>query len=369
MLTDQNSASPFDLSPGQGQRSATFRFDLISADTGQVLGQLTPIANSTPSLSHDTSSTIKRQLSLDLGVVDTAAIDTIHDRVRVSMILANGSTYPLGRYMFTDNTRVRYTSGLLSSTSLCDEAFILDQPNQAAFPNATLSPIDPSGTTTIVNYGVTTLIEQLLATYPMFHISVDPSSFFTTNTWAFGTTNAQILEDLAALGDYFPPWFGNDEAFHMIRSFDPADVVPDFDWDTYSHVIADSITESDDLLLAPNRIIVVSNSVNTITATTPIIGVYDIPISAPHSIKNRGFVVPEILQIQMDTQAQATAIARNIGIQSTVYQRTSLATIPDPRHDSYNVIRWLGVNWLELAWSMELIEGGSMSHTLRKTYS
>ena len=44
------------------------------------------------------------------------------------------------------------------------------------------------------------------------------------------------------------------------------------------------------------------------------------------------------------------------------------STIPDPRHDGYDVIRWQGFNWLELGWSLPMIEGSSMSHTLRKSY-
>jgi hypothetical protein len=52
-----------------------------------------------------------------------------------------------------------------------------------------------------------------------------------------------------------------------------------------------------------------------------------------------------------------------------VFERVELSTPPDPRHDSHNVIRWQGENWLELAWSMPLVEGGEMRHVLRKAYT
>ena len=112
-----------------------------------------------------------------------------------------------------------------------------------------------------------------------------------------------------------------------------------------------------------------SATVSSTNQNGVISGSYDVPSSAPHSIQNRGFAVPLVAQMQVETVQQATAVATSIGLQSTLYQRTTLQTFPDPRHDSYDVIRWQGSLWLELAWSMDLIAGGNMTHTLRKVYS
>lgn len=363
-LTDDAVTSPFDLPAGRGQRSCTFAFDLIDAASGQLLGNLQPTQDQIPVLGHDTTRTIKRQVTLGLDAVDTAAIDTIKDRVRIRLVLLDGRTFPLGRYMFTDNTRAPYTaSRRQSSVVLMDEMFIIDQPRSEGFPN-----IATQLSSDIALADAAQLALQLMEDFPTLGRIIEGSPYTIPNTWSVGTSSGQVLDDLATFGDYFPSWFGNDEKLHMIRSFDPAVKVPSFDWDTYDHVYAESITESDDLLVAPNRIIVNSNDMSDATAQAPITGIYDIPASAPHSIQNRGFVVPDIYNIQVTTQAQAEATARTIGLQQTVYQRTTLATAPDPRHDSYDVIRWQGENWLELAWSMDLIEGGTMSHTLRKTY-
>jgi hypothetical protein len=362
-LTSDDVTSPFDLPTGRGQRSCTFAFDLLDAASGQVLGSLQPTQDQIPVLGHDTSRTIMRQLTLGLDAVDTAAIDTIKDRVRIRLVLPDGRTFPLGKYMFTDNTRAPYTTNRRqSSVVLMDEMFTVDQPRSTGFPDiATQVNSDFS------KPDAAQLVQQLLEDFPTIEQLIDGSPFTILNTWGLGTSSGQVLTDLAAFGDYFPPWFSNDEKLHMIRSFDPATKVPAFDWDTYDHVYADSITETDDLLTAPNRIIVVSNDMSDSTASA-IIGIYDIPASAPHSIQNRGFVIPDIFNTQVSTTSQAQAYARNIGVQQTVYQRTTLSTAPDPRHDSYDVVRWQGQNWLELAWSMDLIEGGTMSHTLRKTY-
>ena len=52
-----------------------------------------------------------------------------------------------------------------------------------------------------------------------------------------------------------------------------------------------------------------------------------------------------------------------------MFETVSVTTALDPRHDSYDVIRWQGENWLETAWSMDLAEGGNMTHQLRKSYA
>jgi hypothetical protein len=126
---------------------------------------------------------------------------------------------------------------------------------------------------------------------------------------------------------------------------------------------------TNDLLDAPNRFIVISNgAVSASAAAIPIVGRYDIPSSAPHSIANRGFVIPSVEERQLDTQAQADAAARNLGQRQTIFERTTLSTAPDPRHDGYDVIRWQGENWLELGWSLPMAEGAAMTHTMRKSY-
>lgn len=355
-----------------GQRSATFQFQLVDNATGQVLRNLTPLRDSVPTLSHNTTQTIKRQLSLSLGRDDTAAVDTIHHRIRVSMLLPDGTTYPLGKYMFTDNTRAIYSSGRLGSMTLMDEAFIIDQPMTSSFGNTA------NGSPPAIGIGTELLtihdaIKQLLAQINVTPV-VDSATNFMLSTWTMGTHRSQVLEDLCTLGGYFSPWYGNDEQLHVINAFDPAFAMADFDFDTHDVVLAGTVTDQDDLLTAPNRILVVSNSPNTGgtgtggSTTPPVYAQYDIPSSAPHSIQNRGFVIPSIVQAPVYSGAQAYVMAQNLGLRQTVYEKTTLTTPPDPRFDSYNVVRWQGANWLELAWSMQLIEGGNMQHTLRKSY-
>lgn len=338
-----------DLDAGIGQRSATFRFDLINGVTGQQLGQIYPIRGA--SLTHETTRTIKRQMTLPLSSTDVEIINTVTDRVILSMILANGEQWPLGRYQFTGASRVIYTSGTLGANSLNDEMFLVDQELGAGV----------SG----VGKAVPAVIEELMTGLPVSMV-LEASPYLSAEAWGVGTMRGQALESLSESGDYFSPWFGNDQQMHFIRTFNPADAVPDFNFDSGFKVFREGIVETDDLLTAPNRFVVISNA--GADTTTPIFAVADVPANAPHSIQNRGFVIAKTQNLQLDSQAQAVAVARGLVNRQTVFEQVNLTTAPDPRHDSYNVIKWQGDLWLELAWSMALLEGGAMNHLLRRSY-
>lgn len=341
-----------DLPPWQGQRQCTFRFDRYNATTGEFLGQIHPVRAA--SLTHDTSRTIKRQLSLDLGAADTAAVNAVSDRVKPFMVFPNGQEYPLGTYMFTDNTRQVYTAGKLGSMALNDEMFLVDQPITEGISAFTYgSAID-------------TLIPDVLEGLPV-QFTLESSNFWTLEAWAVGTGRGSILDALCLSGDLFSPWFGNDSKLHFIRSFDPSTKIPQFDFDEGFQVLRADIVESDNLLTAPNRFIVISNA-----ATDPqvkVVGDASVPANAPHSVQNRGFEIPLVQTLQLQDIAQAQAAAQNLANRTTVYETVSLATAPDPRHDSYDVIRWQGELWLELSWSLTLTEGGQMNHLMRKAYT
>jgi hypothetical protein len=350
-LTTLGPDPTFDLDTCVGQRQATFQFHLVNALTGQVLGQLFPIMDTAPTLTHDTTRTTKRGLALLLDVADTAAINTLTDRVTVSMLIAGG-THPLGRYMFTDQSRVRSTGGLQSAVQLVDEMFLVDQKISDSFAATGAAFLDT--------------LHKLLDPLPV-EVDIAATPFAAVGGWGSGTNRGQIVDALATQGGYFSPWFANDGRMKFIRIIDPAAVVPALDFDTTNHVMADTIVETDDLLDAPNRFVVIGNGVDA--ASSAIVGVYDVPASAPYSITNRGFVVPDVRSMQVTSTAQAQAAARQIGIQAVVFSRTELSTPPDPRHDSYDVIRWQGVQWLEIGWSMQLVEGGDMKHVMRRVYS
>lgn len=349
-LTTFSLDSFLDLPDYRGQRVDRFRFQLINSITGETKRWLTPNKDNPPSLSHNTATSIKRQLTLSLGVSDTNAIDPITDRI-LPFVIIGGTTYPLGRYMFTDEADTEFTGGDRASVTLLDEGNIIEQQLEKSFTS-------PST--------VNVAIIQLIAGLSLLGVNVEASSFLATGSFTAGQNRGQGLAAYATQGDYFPYWMDNRGTFRMIRTKDPGTSVVDLDYDAGNKVLRANRVRVSDILIAPNRFVVVSNSAEAGAAA--MVGVYDVPPSAPHSIANRGFVVPSITDVQVTTQTQADAAARNLGIRQTVFERVALTTAIDPRHDSYNIIRYAGSNWLELAWSMELKPGGVMQHTMRKAY-
>lgn len=348
-LTTQPLNAALDLTDGYGQRSASFRFELVNGATGGPLGEVTPLRTGT--LSHDVNRTTKRSLSLSLGVADTAAINPITDRLDVSMMVGD-DLYPLGRYVFTDVTAQRYTSGRLGSVALTDEMYVVDQEVETG--------VDARGRSVI------SVFEEILAPFP-FEYEIEASDFTSAESWTAGQRRGSILTALSTTGGYFTPWFSSDGKIKFIRSFDPATQVPAFDLDSGHQVQRAGIVETNDLLSAPNRFVVVSNA--TEDGQVPVFGSADIPFTAPHSIANRGFVIPQVVDLQVTSPAQATAVARLLAIRNSPLEYVNLTTAVDPRHDSYDVIFWDNQLWLEVAWSMGLGDGSTMTHTLQKAYS
>jgi hypothetical protein len=345
-----------DLAPWVGQRQATYRFALSNAVTGEQLGDITPIRGA--SLSHDTTRTIKRQLTIALGSEDTMILTSDHSllvaaRINVFMVFPDGTEYPLGRFMFTDTSRSVFTSGRLGNFVLNDEMFLVDQ--------QITTGINGRGS------GVNVVILKTVNDLPI-NLKMDASPFASVESWGIGTGRGQILESLSVTGDFFSPWFDNNGDLRFIRTFEPATAICDFDFNAGNKVIRQPIVETDDLLTAPNKFIVVSNAQDNLSSSQ-VSGIYDVPPNAPHSFAKRGFTIAQVLDLQLGDNFQASAVATNVGIRQTIFERVTLTTAPDPRHDSYNVIRWQDANWLELGWSLTLQEGSAMNHVLRKSYS
>lgn len=349
VLTNYAHDPILDLDPWVGQRQATYRFALTNAVTGEHLGDIHPIKAAM--LSHDPSRVVARNLTMKLGVADQAAVNPIQDRVSVYMVFPTGVEYPLGRYMWTDNTRQEFTSGNLGTPSLSDEMFLVDQAITTGINGFNLNIADA--------------IKETLLGLPISYLA-EPAPFSCAQAWSVGAYRGSILQSLCIAGDYFNPWFDNNGVLRFIRTFNPANKVPDFDWDSGNQIIRDSIIKTDDLLTAPNTFIVISN---TSSATdSEVVGRASVPPNAPNSIANRGFEIVSVEDLQLTDPQQAQAAAEGLVNRRTIYERASVSIAPDPRFDSYNVIYWQGSHWMSLSWSMVLAEGAPMTHTIRRAY-
>lgn len=364
-LANSPASQLLDISDWLGQRAATFRYDVVDARSGIRLGTVAPLRSTIPVLTHNTQNTICRTLTgFNLGTADTASLNPVTDRIVPYMVISTPQgelTFPLGRYMYDSSTLAVSTGGDNSANSLFDETFIIDQPLDTGF--TAVSDVDAIRS-------VPRAIELFLAPFVeagLIRYQIQDSAAAASGSWAAGTSGGSVLTALAKQGAYFQPWFNNEGILTFELAFNPADVPPDFDYDQTKSVVRNTISTTSDLLHAYNRFTVINNSGNTSSAAY---GSYDVPSSAPFSFANRGFRITKVIDDQGAFDSlQAQAMAKAYAEQEIVNERTTLSTAPDPRHDSYDVIRWQGGQWLEIAWSMQLQEGGPTVRQLRKAYA
>lgn len=358
----------FDFSGGFGQRSETFRYDRREGSSLRPLGTLHPILGA--SLSQSGSGSLQRTLSFDLGEAESAEVNFVSDRVDLFMEVG-GESWPMGRYLFTSSTQQDYFdsgSGRIRSLTACtmaDQMSIVDVELQTAFV-AVLEPARSS-------------IERLLDDLPI-EIQVEDSGALISNSWMAGTSRRTVLEAIAELGGYLPPWFDNSGVLQVKQQFDPMFGVAEFDFDQNQSVFRDSVTRVDSSVYAPNRIVVISNGGNVYGGSSseknpvdpidpgPLTAFCDVPSTAPHSALNLGFIRPQIVEIQATSQAQCQAVADLLCLTQTATEQIELSTAIDPRHDGWNTVRFQGKRWLQTSWSANLVAGGAQRHSMQRSY-
>jgi hypothetical protein len=354
-LTSQHTSAKLDLQRFVGQRAWSFRFDIVDSVTGYRRA-IKPIMGGQGGIRHDTQGTIKRTITgLGLNRADTAVFSSITSRLEVFMLIA-GQEFKLGRYVVSDWARQRITSGDTSAAAFFDEGFIVDQQISSAF-----------GANSSSGEVASSMMVRFLRRFPIEYHIEEPTNFTSLGSWGLGTRGGFILEQLALDGDYFSPWFDHQSVLRFRRVFDPARELPTFDFDEPGRVLRENIIESDNLIDAPNRFVVVGNGADALG--NEIAAFADVPSSAPHSIENRGFVISSIENRQVRNNAQAGAIARNLALNQKIVEQVEVSTLADPRHESYDIVLWRGVKWLEVAWTLPFTVGSPMTHVLRRAYA
>jgi hypothetical protein len=355
-MTFLSDAQILDPLPGLGQRADDFSFELLGPGRAS-LGFLNVVADTqTPSVQLDTTRTSFRLMNgVEVVATDLSQIDLFNDRVRPWMTLQNGSRYPLGVFMFGEQVENPYSWGTVWTPSLFDETFIVDQ----AMSRPVSLPIDSS---------VLKLYQQLTdeLNLPDVSYSVEDVQATSPVTWKVGESRYVILKALATLLGCFPPHFTNAGTF-MLRTF-PAvgDTSVDHVYDVGTRILDGTSQIVSDAYLAPNQWIVIGDS-----TTTPIIGIYNLPDSAPASAANRGFVVtaPPISLPGLKYAPWADVIARNAALtDTTAYGKGKFEGTADPRHEVFDTISLFGLRYLETGWQLQCTSGGTHQHSMQRIY-
>lgn len=342
---------------GIRQRSDGFRFELLDVD-GALLGELHPNSSTPAVVTNDVSRRVPRSLDgLKLNPADAAEVNVIRHRVRVVMVLQNGAEFSLGTFLWGDDSRPRHSWGVTRSSSLIDRSFILDQQiGRVVSYNRGMN----------VGLGFLGVVLDVL-TLDEIIAEENEQALSAPVAWPPTATRGQIATDLADKIGFLPPYFDRD-GFLVWRSVPEVTTAqPALVYNAGGRIIAGSMVESDNLLTAPNRYVVVESAGNG----NPVVGSWDIPSTAPHSIANRGFPVVRTETMQgIGGPAQAVNAARALAKRDTsTYEWAEFSAVADPRHDTYDVVQYLGVNYLEVAHRLVCRSGGGHFHKLRRVYS
>lgn len=341
------------------QRRESYRFDLLDK-AGNVIGVVHPVMPA--KITNNTGQAIKRRLtSFKIAPSEFADVNTLTDRVRPVMVLQNGNEYPLGIFLFADASNARFSYGQTLDGTLVDQNLILGQPlsTTISFPQGTY------------------VVDAMRAVYDRAGITnaiIDAShaDIGSAVAWQSGksVTSIKVLDDLSKLAGFYPPYFDN---LGIPRARTATDlttataqlVYADGDGDT-GRIIAGSIVAANDLLQAPNRYVVIDTSAteNPVTAT------YDLPATAPHAVVHRGFAIPRTIEAPgVGNVDQAMALAMlTAQTEAHTYETIHFQSPTDPRHDTYDVVSFLGNTYMEVSWSITCSPGGPMEHEINRQY-
>jgi len=353
-----------------GRRVEAIRFDVLDRDRNP-LGTLAVDRDTSPRITNDVSRSLRRQveglhvLPRPVGDQDPTRfyadeLDTLTMRVKPWWIVSGLTTpFPLGVFVLADDNAEVYSWGEPRSMSGVDYCHTLAQPlsQNVGYPagwlitDALRTEADRwgiGGSERVIDSSATRISEPV--------------------AWAAGRdTGLKVMESLCALAGFFPPYFDNNGLLRCVHATDLATAQPAY---TYGYgvgaVLAGSILRSSDILDAPNRYV----AIDTSAQKGPVVGIYDVPASAPHSYAHRGFFVVRTVELQgLESQEAATAAAAAAAASdSATYSWLAFDTPPDPRHDTFDVLSFDGVNYRQQGWSLECKAGGTHSHDCRGTY-
>jgi hypothetical protein len=337
-------------------RAEKVRFDLVDRHD-VLLGEIHPQA--TAQISNDASQQIKRRLSNVMITADEYAdINPLSDRVKPYWVLENDDELPLGVFLFADTASQRYTYGQTMTATLVDQGLVLTQELGATLGFT-------SGTT------ASEAITQTINAAGIYDADIGSSQFTLSSPNAYeagraGTTYSKVLEELCLKAGYHSPYFSNDGTLIIREATNLSTATASYDYIDGGRIIAGTIVESNDLLNAPNRFLVI----DTAATTGAVAYEYLIPETAPHSYESRGFYITKTVEAPgVGNVEQARSVAEAHYQQTPqAYETVGFLSPADPRHDTFDVVNYRGTNYLEIGWTLNLAPGGPMTHRATRVY-
>lgn len=347
---------------------------LVADKDGNDRGTLQVATSQTPSIANDTTRSIRRNVQsitvlprpmVDLDPRHIYAEDVLplSDRVSPWWVFGNGLRYQQGVFVWGDDSQELWSSGDPRTGMLTDLCTNLDQPlpgsvgyQAGTFVNdaiADLLSLDPAGEVGIAMEGGISTTDAVIGVPIGFAAGRD--------------TTLTALDALCKIAGFLPPYYDNQGMLICREAPNLATATPDVQYGAgLGGVIPGTAVKSNDLLTAPNRYIVVAGN-----PQAELVGIFDVPDSAPNSFANTGQLRAKSTTVQgLTSQAQADQTAAALyatDISSYTWLAFTSARV-NPLHDTWNVVSFDGVNYREVSWAIECKPGGRMSHQLRGAY-
>lgn len=270
-------------------------------------------------------------------------------------LLGTGDEYPLGRFRrATELMQVRSQGDVLLLT-LWDRMKLLHRPMEEAY---------------FIDAGqrIADNLRQLAADLGIAEHRIDGSDIVAKEPlpWPRATaTYLDVFETGCTLLGFLPPYFTNTGVFICRGAPDFENATADHRYGLDKRVTKDTVDIARNDLNLPNRYEVTSSS----SMDEPLFGFFEIPQDAPHSFYNNGGywnVRLEHLQ-GLETDEQCADAARALyaaDIEQAVVR--TFDALPDPRHDTHDLIDFDGVLEREVAWTLTCKAGGPMRHETRR---
>ena len=304
----------FSLSP---RRRESVRFDLLDDDLNPI-GQVYPVG--APSLTVDRARQVKRSLTgVTLFPPDSERL-TWRSRLRPVWVFDDGTEWPCGVFVLSDETVRPDGDGRLDAVAMGDQMSLYREPLEQTF---SVKPGD-------------SVLDKLVelherASTPASrlgwgHITALASSGLV---WPPGTLIADALEELAATAAV-EVWFNRRGTLRLDLLSDEPNVVD------LSHHIEGTLKFSYSNEDTPNRWVARSNDIDF-----SISGSYDLPANAPHSFAKRGrLVVREVEVPGLVGQDAADDAARDAAFDEEFpYKEASLDVPGRPDLDVHDSLR------------------------------
>ena len=336
------------------QRAEGFVFWLLD-NANRKVGEVHPEISAR--IENDTSSAIMRRLQIKITPDEYDDVNPLEHRVMPRMVLENGSEYPLGVFLWADASSPMWSFGSMRESTLMDQGLILGQQLRRPIGFDVGDRVTDCLRRVAEIGGITTAF-----------IDQSPAVLGSPLSWLAGgnDTYMTILVQLSRLAGFYAPYFDNEGFLRCRVAVDPSSTTPALRYAAGGRIIAGTIIASNNLLSAPNVYVVYDNS----ATGAPILAEYQIPDTAPHSIARRGFAIPKVTEAPgIGSNEQALALAKQLAqTEPAAYETINFQGSTDPRHDTFDVLEFLGEQYIETKWAITCQAGGPHEHEINRVY-